>query len=153
MKSLAAKILGVIAISVIVFGCKKNDNKGKLGLTLSSVNATTFNKGDAVNFIFEFNHPISGNTNDTLLVKRRFLTCPYINVDSFKYIVPAFYVTANVVGTFELNFNYGAGGSFNGCENGINPSRTDSLYYTFVLIDKDRNRSDSVVSPKIILKK
>ncbi|MFY7965869.1 MAG: hypothetical protein ACOVO1_13300 [Chitinophagaceae bacterium] len=153
MKSLTAKILSVITISIIVFGCKKNVNKGKLGLTLSSVNATTFNKGDAVNFIFEFNHPTSGNTNDTLLVKRRFLSCPYINVDSFKYIVPPFYVTADMIGTFDLNFNYGSGGSFNGCENGINPSRTDSLYYTFVLIDKDRNRSDSVVSPKIILKK
>ncbi len=153
MKSLSAKILTVAAICLIVFSCKKNDNKGKLGLTLTSVNSTTFNKGDVVNFNFEFNHPESGDARDTLLVKRRFITCPYINVDSFKYIVPPFYVTANVIGNFDLSFNYGAGGSYNGCENGVAPSRTDSLYYTFILIDKDKNRSDSIVSPKIILKK
>jgi hypothetical protein len=153
MKSLSAKILSVIAISVIVFGCKKNDNKGKLGLTLTSVNATTFNKGDAVKFVFQFNHPTSGDTNDTILVKRRFLSCPFINVDSFKYVVPKFYVVANIVGNFELNFNYGSGGSYNGCDKAGANARTDSLYYTFVLIDKENNRSDSVLSPKIILKK
>ena len=111
------------------------------------------NKGEAVSFIFDFNHPNSGKTNDTLLVKRRFLTCPYINIDSFKYVVPEFYAVATVAGTFELNFNYGSGGSYNGCDNGGANAKTDSMYYTFTLIDVDRNRSDSVVSPKIILKK
>ena len=153
MKSLTAKILTVISICAIVFGCKKNDSKGKLGLTFKSVNATTFNKGNAVNFVFEFNHPESGNVNDTILIKRRFLTCPFINVDSFKYVVPVFYAVANVVGDYEVNFNYGSGGSFNGCDKGGANAKTDSMYYTFILIDKDKNRSDSVVSPKIILKK
>lgn len=153
MKSLTAKILTVIAITTIVFGCKKNDNKGKLGLTFKSVNATTFEKGDAVNFVFEFNHPESGTVNDTILVKRRFLTCPFIHIDSFKYVVPEFYAVANIVGDYEVNFNYGSGGSFNGCDNGGASARTDSMFYTFILIDKNRNRSDSVVSPKIILKK
>jgi hypothetical protein len=153
MKSLTAKILSVTVICLIVFSCKKNDGKGKLSLILSSVNATTFNKGDAVSFVFDFNHPSRGKTNDTLLVKRRFLTCPYINVDSFKYIVPEFYAVANIAGTFEFNFGYGAGAYYNGCDNGgLNP-KTDSMYYTFTLIDVNSNRSDSIVSPKIILKK
>lgn len=148
-----AKILVAATFCLLVFGCKKNDNKGKLGLAFKSLNATTFNKGDAISFVFEFNHPESGNTNDTLLVKRRFLTCPYINIDSFRYIVPPFYAAANMVGNYEVNFNYGSGGSYNGCDQGGANAKTDSMYYTFILIDKDRNRSDSVVSPKIILKK
>lgn len=152
MKKLNTKILSVILISFFVFSCTKNDNKGKLGLKFLSVNNTTFNVSNQVNFEFEFNHPTSGKTNDTLLVKRRFISCIYINKDSFKYVVPEFYATANTAGNYTMNFQYGAGGSYNGCTNGV-AVRTDSLYYTFILIDKDNNRSDSVVSPKIILKK
>ncbi|MBS4042869.1 MAG: hypothetical protein KGZ59_03550 [Chitinophagaceae bacterium] len=152
MKSSFAKILSLIVISAIVFSCTKNDIKDKLGLNFVSVNKTTFNTSEFVNFKFNFNHPTSGTANDTLLVKRRFLSCQYINKDSFKYVVPEFYATANTLGTFEFNFQYGAGGSYNGCTNGI-VSRTDSLYYTFILIDKQNNRSDSVLSPKIILNK
>ncbi len=152
MKVSSAKILTLLVISLFVFACTKNDNKGKLGITFKGVNKTTFNTSDIVNFEFEFNHPTSGIANDTLLVKRRFLSCSFINKDSFKYTVPEFYAAANTLGTFIMNFQYGAGGSYNGCTNGIT-SRTDSLFYTFILIDKQNNRSDSVVSPKIILKK
>ncbi len=152
MKSSIAKILTLLVISTFVFSCTKNDIKDRLGLKFKSVNNTIFNTSEFVNFEFEFNHPISGTANDTLLVIRRFLSCPYINRDSFKYNVPEFYATANTLGTFTMNFQYGAGGSYNGCTNGI-ASRTDSLYYTFILIDKENNRSDSTVSPKITLKK
>ena len=152
MKISIAKILTLAVISVFVFSCSKNDNKGKLGLKFVGVNNTIFNTSEVINFEFEFNHPSSGKANDTLLVKRRFLSCPYINKDSFKYSVPEFFATANTPGAYIMNFQYGAGGSYNGCTNGV-ISRTDSLYYTFILIDNNNNRSDSVVSPKITLKK
>ena len=152
MKSSIAKILSLVLFSFFVLACSKNDNKGKLGLKFLSVNKTTFNTSEYINFEFEVNHPSSGNTNDTLLVKRRFLSCPYFTKDSFKYSVPEFYASANTPGNYTMNFQYGAGGSYNGCTNGVS-SRTDSLYYTFILIDNTNNRSDSVVSPKIILKK
>lgn len=152
MKISITKILTVFIICVLVFACKKNDNVGKLSLVLKSSNGPVFNNLDYIDFNFEFNHPESGNVNDTLLVKRRFLSCPYINKDSFKHVVPPFYTTANTPGNYNFNFRYGSGGVFNGCTNGT-LVRTDSLFYTFILIDKKGNRSDSIVSSKIILKK
>lgn len=154
MKNFSAKILTVAVVCLVVLGCKKNDAKGKLNITLKSVNAITFSYGDPVSFILEFNHPVSGTTNDTLLIKRQFSSCPFKSVDSLKTIVPSFYADANVVGEYQYNFVYGKTPFTGACNNDqqTNP-KSDSVVYTFVLIDKDSNRSDSVVSPKLFLQK
>jgi len=153
MKNLSAKILTVSAFCLVVFGCKKNDGKGRLSISLKSVSATTFNYGDPVSFVLEFNHPTSGNTKDTLLIKRNFFSCPFTSVDSSKNEVPSFYADADIAGEYQYNFIYGKGAFTGPCSNGGTNPKKDSVFYTFILIDKDNNRSDSVVSPKIILNK
>ncbi|MCX6210446.1 MAG: hypothetical protein NTZ59_13350 [Bacteroidetes bacterium] len=153
MKSKVAKILSVAAILLFVLGCKKNDGKGKLYLNLKSVNGNSFVSGDNVVFSFEFNHPTTGETKDTLIIRTKFFTCSNSNVTA-KQVLPTFTSTADYPGNFDLAFKIGGGGSYTNPCNIVNTNnyRKDSLIYTFWLKDKDGNLSDSVSSDKIILK-
>jgi hypothetical protein len=83
-------------------------------------------------------------------VRRKFITCPNSNgLDAIS--VPEYVSTANVVTNYELKFAFGDNISYaTQCNQG---TRTDSLYYTFWLKDKNGVLSDSVTSPKIIIKK
>ncbi len=154
MKSLSAKILTVAAICLIVFSCKKNDNKGKLGLILKDVNSTTFKNNEVVIFNFEINHPVTETVNDSLFIRRKFITCEYSNSLTAE-LVPQYTSTANIAANYELQFLLGSGGYQNICTPSATNTneRTDSLYYTFWIKDKNGVLSDSVTSPKIILKK
>ena len=153
MKNLSAKILTVSAFCLVVFGCKKNDGKGRLYLSLKSVNKTTFVKLDDIHFEFEFSHPISESINDSLFVRREFFTCPYFNADTPKPIaIPQFTSTADYIGIFDYKYQYGNG--ILGCSTGQNgQNQTDSAYFYFCLKDKNGVLSDTVRSPKIILNK
>ena len=151
MKNLFAKVLTASAFCLLVFGCKKNAGSGRLYLSLKSVTSTTFNQGDDIHFIFEFSHPQSETQNDSLLIRREFFTCPYFNADTPKPIaIPEFISTSDLLGTLDYQYQYGNG--ILGCNNGSN-SRTDSAYFYFTIKDKNGNLSETVKSPKIILKK
>jgi hypothetical protein len=151
MKNMTAKILIAVTFCVLVFGCKKNDNKGKFGLKLLDVNGTTFNDKGTIIFNFEINHPATETINDKLFIRRKFFTCPNSNsLDSVD--VPEYISTADLPINYELKFEFnGKSGVFSRlCSNG---AKTDSLFFTFWLKDKFGNLTDSVTSPKIILKK
>lgn len=147
---MTAKILVAITCCVLVFGCKKNDNKGKFGLNLIDVNGTTFKNNETIIFNLEINHPNTETINDKLFIRRKFFTCPNSNgLDSIA--VPEYVSTADLVASYEVKFVIGSNSTYaSPCSNG---NRTDSLYYTFWLKDKNGNLTDSVTSPKIILKK
>lgn len=152
MKNNVAKILSAFAFMLIVFGCKKNDSKGKLYLNLKDVNGSVFNNQQIVIFNFEFSHPDNEITNDRLLLKRKFVNCTTPqNIDTIE--LPEYTATKDYIGTFELAFKNGSGASYaNPCFQNNN-YKTDSLTYTFWLLDKNNVKSDSVVSPRITLKR
>ena len=148
-----AKLLSITAAAFIFFilGCEKNQTGPKIHLKLKSVNATEFNLGERVLFKFEFTP--KDNISDTLFVARKFYTCPFITTDTVPYPFPAF--ENKTRGELEYAFTYGSGGVYNdGCYN-VAPfvRRTDSLHYSFWIKDNSGNVSDTIVSPKIILKR
>ena len=103
-------------------------------------------------FNFEFSHPDNEITNDRLLLKRKFVNCTTPqNIDTIE--LPEYTATKDYIGTFELAFKNGSGASYaNPCFQNNN-YKTDSLTYTFWLLDKNNVKSDSVVSPRITLKR
>lgn len=145
----------IIIVAVAFLGlnsCKKNDDKGKLNIALVSVNKTTLNNNEVLSFIFEINHPTSELTQDTIYMRRKFFTCPSSSGLS-KIVVPEYTSTANQAIEYDITFKLGTGDYKNICLIGGTTSKTDSLVYTFWLVDKNGNASDSVTSPKIILKR
>jgi len=142
------------AIFFIVFlaGCEKENAGPKIGFKLKSVNGTDFKLNDNVVFKFEF-IPKTEQA-DTLFVIRRFYTCSFIpKPDTLKAEFPQF--PNNGKAELEYAFTIGQGGFFNDiCYNPLNGARrTDSLNYVFWVKDKDGNVSDTVISPKIILRR
>ena len=149
-----AKILILIVFTLVINACSKDANGGKPQLSFGSVNATTFALNSTVSLNLILKDATNGTTKDTLFIARKFYTCPYITRDTIYYKIPAYNGVKNQKATIEYTFQYGSGGSYNGCINSIgNASRTDSLNYYFWVKDGFGNTSDTVMSPKIILLK
>lgn len=151
MKTKLLSITAALSFILLFAACEKDPSGPNIGLVLKSVNGTDFTIDNRVEFKFEFTPKTE--QADTLFVVRRFYTCAFIPVpDTLKQEFPEF----ENGGTAELEyaFTVGRDGYFNDiCYNGTSVRRTDSLHYIFWVKDKDGNVSDTVVSPKIILRR
>lgn len=149
-----AKILILIVFTLVINACSKDVNGGKPQLSFGDVNGTTFALNSIITFNLILKDATTSTTNDTLFIARKFYTCPYIKKDTIYYKIPSYNGVKNQKATIGYTFQYGSGGSYNGCINSIgNASRTDSLNYYFWVKDSFGNTSDTVMSPKIILLK
>jgi hypothetical protein len=147
-----AKILILLLITLVINACSKDVNAGKPQLSFGSVTATTVPLNSVVTFNLILKDATNGITKDTLFIARKFYTCPFITKDTSFAIIPPYNGVKNQKATIEYTFQYGSGGSYNGCINSVgNALRTDSLNYYFWVKDAFGNTSDTVVSPKIIL--
>jgi len=148
MKAKLLTITAAFSLLVLISACKKETAGAKIGLKLKSVNGTSFKVGDKLEFTFEFTPKTV--ENDTLFIARRFFTCPFITTDTSKFLFPTW--DNNTKGEMVYSYTLGAGGSFNGCVSNTGFVRTDSLNYFFWVKDKNGNVSDTIMSPKIILR-
>jgi hypothetical protein len=147
-----AKILILLLITLVINACTKEVDGGKPQLSFGSVSATTISLNSVITFNLILKDAVTGIKKDTLFIARKFYTCPFITKDTTFYTIPAYNGVKNQKATIEYTFQYGSGGSFNGCINSVgNSLRTDSLNYYFWVKDAFGNTSDTVVSPKIIL--
>lgn len=147
-----AKILILLLFTLVINACSKEVNGGKPQLSFGDVNGTTFALNSTISFNLILKDAVTSITDDTLFIARKFYTCPYISKDTIYYKIPAYNGVKNQKATIEYTFQYGSGGSYNGCINSVgNALRTDSLNYYFWVKDANGNTSDTVMSPKIIL--
>lgn len=146
-----AKILTITAgffFFVMISACKKETAGAKISLKLKSVNGSSFKTGETISFVFEFIPKTT--SNDTLFIARKFYTCPFITKDTSVFLFPEW--DNNSKGELTYAYTLGSGGTFNGCVSNTGFNRTDSLNYFFWVKDKNGNVSDTIASPKIILR-
>lgn len=154
MKFKVAKILFLVFSLSMFLSCSKKDNAGKLYLKLLSVNKTDFENLENVVFSFEFSHPSNETAKNKLLIRRIFVNCTNtFRLDTFD--LPEFQATKDYISNFDFSFRNGGGGAGTYTNTCFQNNRfvTDSMIYTFRLMDKNGNKSDSVVSPRITLRK
>lgn len=149
MKAKIATISAVLFFGIIFYACEKDSSGPKIEFKLKSLNATTFNAGETVKFLFEFTAKTT--EKDTMFMARKFYTCSFLSPDTLIQTFPEFDNVSK--GEIEFSFVYGSGGFYNGCVSGTGVTKTDSLNYKFWIKDKDGNVSDTITSPKIILLK
>jgi hypothetical protein len=146
----------LLMLSIITFSlaaCKKDQYTSKPQISFKTINSTTLNRGDILNFQIEFTDK-EGDIQDTLWVQKISKTCPNTPGASFttKYKVPDFTAVKDLKGYFDINFVYYTSGTqyvtISGCG-----TKNDSTYFKFVLKDKAQNVSDTLVSPIIALLK
>lgn len=147
------KILIAALIFLVIYGCSKSSSTTKPGLSLKSLNGTSFAAGSTVNFSFNFTVPQGGTVTDTLYILRKYFSCPYKAFDSAYFIVPTFTATSDQKAVMNYSYITQSGGFYNGCVDNFGNTRTDSVYFFFWLKDKNGNKSDTLKSPKITLLK
>jgi hypothetical protein len=146
-----AKVLIVLILVAFAAACTKNSSAPLAKFTLKRVNDTIFSSGQTINFEFTITHKNGGYISDSLFVARKFFTCPYIKQDTFFISLPAYNGVGNEKSEITYSYQYGSGGLNNGCTNN-NRILTDSLHFYFWIKDNQGNVSDTIKSPKIILK-
>ncbi len=145
-------ILYTFIIAAIIFACNKDKFNTKPQLTFKSVNETTILKNKDLRFKLTVTDK-EGDLNDSLFIYKINRNC---NKDTVRFFnkMPIFPTNANLEVAIEANFTYGTQGPYPGiaisstCNN-----RNDSCSFKFIIKDKAGNKSDSVVSPEVVLLK
>jgi hypothetical protein len=137
----------IVAISLIFLGCKKNSPSGPT-LSFKSVNTTTVEDGQLLIFTLSFNHIQSSSLN-TLIIQE-IVPCT-LSAFSDTTSLPVFSAANNQGGEITVSFINNAI---------VNPypiiaakcDSDDIANFQFTLIDKNQHKSDSILSPTIIIK-
>ncbi len=137
----------IVAISLIFLGCKK-DKSTRPVLTFKSVNSTTINDGDLLIFTLSFKD-IQPNVADTLNVQE-IVPCAFSQF-SQNYGLPVFSAASNQGGDIIVSFINNVTGT-NYPIIGAKCDSDDICHFKFILIDKNNNKSDSILSPAITIK-
>ncbi len=145
------KLLILFTFTLFFYACKKDTYTSKPQITFNNASSTELNQGNIITFQIDFTDK-EGDIQDTLWVEKLSRTCPTTPGVQFvsKNKVPNFSPTSNLKGKLEISFVYNANvpgvSSIIGCSN-----KNDTAYFKFWLKDKAQNRSDTIVSPNIIL--
>jgi hypothetical protein len=137
----------IVAISLIFLGCKKNRTSAPI-LRFKSVNTTTVEDGQLLIFTLSFNNIQSSSLN--ALVIQEIVPCPS-SAFSDTTSLPVFSAANNQGGDIVVSFiNNLSAGSYP-----IIAAKCDSddiAKFQFTLIDQNKHKSDSILSPTIIIK-
>ena len=145
-----AKLLIISTILLAVAACKKDTYTTKPKLTFKSVNGTSFGPNSAIIFSIEFTDK-EGDIQDSIWVQKvtRVNGCSNFS-DRVK--IPSFTPVNNLKGTFEIG--YSTGNIPNSIYTVIPTcNRTDTCFFRFWASDLAKNKSDTVVSPDIIIRR
>ena len=148
-----AKILILLALPFVFYGCKKDSFTTKPQISIKSISNKLLHPGDVVLFQINFTDA-EGDVSDTLWVQKVSRICPTTFGAQFtsKNKVPDFTPTVNQKGILEVGFGYNTNTSgytvISGCGN-----KNDTTYFKFWLKDKANNISDTISSENIVLLK
>lgn len=138
-------VLFSILLLLTFTSCRKNKYTTIPQLRFKSVNTTNLHRGETLRMILSFTDA-EGDLTDSLFVQKIVKACPGGINGSFKqpYKIPDFPTTKNQQGDIAVIYSY----------NDLNPKcslRNDTAIFKFVLRDKALNKSDTLVSPPIVI--
>lgn len=147
------KVLILTAITLIAtLSCNKDTYNTRPKLTFKSVNGNVFSNMQAIIFNIEFTDK-EGDIQDSIWVQKitRIAGC---NNFSDRMKIPSFIPTSNLKGIIEIGYSIGINPSspypiLSQCSIGKN----DTCYFKFWARDTQKNVSDTVVSPDIVILK
>jgi hypothetical protein len=145
-------LLILTAITLIALSCNKDTYTTRPKLTFKSVNGSSFSVNQTILFNIEFTDK-EGDLQDSVWIQKITRTTGCNNfADRLK--IPEFVATSNLKGTLEIGYAVG----FNSAAGyPILPQcpigKNDTCYFKFWARDKQKNVSDTVVSPTIVILK
>ncbi len=146
-------VYAIALLSIIIaVACNKDKFVTKPTLTFKSINATRFIQGNEILMNVNVTDK-EGDIQDTLFIYKLSRRCQRDTI-TFKIQMPTFPSNKNLEATIQANFTYNllnARYPFLGRSSKCGVNENDSCTFKFILKDKAGNRSDSVVSPEIVL--
>jgi len=149
------KILALAAIIIIIMGCSKDEYETSPGLKFKEVTATVI----PLNAYFKITLEVTdkeGDIQDSIFIQKftRTPNCTAGNQAVAKYKMPDFAGTKNLKAEVDILFvsnNISAANAFYLAPGICGGTRVDTAYFKFWVKDKEKNVSDTVTSPDIIL--
>ena len=140
-------LLLLTIVSLVVFAsCRKNTANSAPTLKFKSVNTTQLHQQELIHFTLAFTDG-PGNLLDSVYVEEKVPNCPTSNLSGY-FPVPAFPTSKNQKGDVVVTFGYNVSGYTS-----LSPQRqeNDTAVFRFAIRDVNKNTSDTVSSPPIIL--
>ena len=140
-------LLLITIVSMLIFAsCSKKDLTSSPTLRFKSVNTTELHQQGLINFTLSFTDG-PGNLLDSVYVQELVPNCPSSNIDGY-FPIPAFPTSKNQKGDIVVTFGYNVSGYTS-----ISPQcqENDTAVFRFAIRDINKNASDTVSSPPIIL--
>ena len=144
-----AKILILLVLAVIINSCNKDKYQDKPQLTLKTINSTVVSPGNILTFDIEVTDK-QGDIQDTVWWSKTSANCPGNNINSTTIIPSYLPSTHNLKATLEMSFiNHGL--SLPNIEPSHCGLKNDTCVFKFWMRDVANNRSDTLISPTIIV--
>lgn len=147
MRNILLVLLGIIVLTGTA--CKKTTFSSKPQLKYKSTNTKELRYGDVLEMRLTFTDAEGDLVSDSALYVEQFSNfCPGT---TFKQVYPLseFPTTTNMEGTILVTYGYRVAPFLREPQCGA----TDTCYFRFVLRDKEKNVSDTVVSDGIVIYK
>ncbi len=128
---------------LFLFSCNKNKYNTVPQLKFKSVNTKQLHSGETLRMTLSFTDAEGDLIADSsLFVKKVVARCAGSNFDQY-YKLPTFPTAKNQFGEILVTYSY----------NDISPkcNKNDTAVFKFILRDKAKNKSDTVVSDQIII--
>ncbi len=153
MKRMKTKLLILLAIPVIFYGCTKDSYTSAPQISIKSINSSKLSTGDLLLIDINFTDK-EGDISDTLWIQKFSRTCPNTAGVQFTSAnkVPDFTATSNLKGVLEVGYAYNSNingyNTISGCGN-----KNDTAYFKIWLKDLANHVSDTIITSNIILLK
>jgi hypothetical protein len=149
MKIMRTKILVTILALGVLAGCSKDKYNSKPTLIYKNVNTNVLNRNQSLTFTLQVTDK-EGDIQDTIWVQEVVKNCSLSGGTSF-YVMPDFPATKNLKGDIQICYSYGINLDCPAIREPQCRNRNDSAVYKFWLKDKEKNISDTVTSPQIVI--
>lgn len=136
-----------ICLLLILSGCKKDKYDSKPSLKFLSVSKTELRSGDILVFQMEFTDK-EGDISDSIFIQEIVPNCDRGFVAY--YPIPQFPPQSNLKGLISFTMGYNAT-NYPRLSKFCPGSQPDSAIFKFFIVDKAKNRSDTVTSPLVVI--
>jgi hypothetical protein len=138
----------IISLCCIIISCNKNKYTIKPQISIKSINKTLLSPGEDLDIIFQYTSKKGNLGGGYLVALRTRLNKDFLqnsNTDTFSGPIPQFPNESKAEFDFFASHQslYDAGSG--------NPTEPDTIIFKFAAIDADKNSSDTITSPRIIV--
>jgi hypothetical protein len=145
-----AKVLIIAFILVGITACTKDQFTTAPKLTFKQVNTQELSPGQLIEFQLEYTDK-EGDIQDSIYIQKLTKNCVASNFEGLYAMPSDVPVQSNTKAEIDIRFAYGTNLGYPAIKEPACLGQNDTCVFRFVLSDKEKHSSDTILSPEIIL--